>query len=412
LKDLEGHESQHEYTSTLRLITLEEAQAAIHESLINYKPCIEEISLVESPGRILAEDIYAPSNVPPKELAALDGIAVNSKDLLHASHKNPVKLYLKKSYVDSLRSGEAVPIATGMALPRGADAVVRSENFKVEGEYVRIIEKVMPGKDVIQKGEEVREGELLLKAGSIITPEITGLLMELSFEKIHVFRKPRLAIISVGNELFEGYQERGLEAINYSYIISRKSLEAGADVVSISVVHDDEVEFKNKLLELSRNCDVIFTTGGCSIGPNDIVPKAIKSISGAKIIFHGVRCYPAKPTGYAVVNNIPVLMMPGHVVSMYVCYQIFGKKIINLLSGVNESINSCPAILDLDVKGKAGLTSIILISLELRNGELHAVPLKSRPSSFSSLLRVNGYLLVDNDKTIKAGEKILVNLVR
>ncbi|MEM3906513.1 MAG: hypothetical protein QXZ17_06560, partial [Nitrososphaerota archaeon] len=76
------------------------------------------------------------------------------------------------------------------------------------------------------------------------------------------------------------------------------------------------------------------------------------------------------------------------------------------------SINSCPAILDLDVKGKAGLTSIILISLELRNGELHAVPLKSRPSSFSSLLRVNGYLLVDNDKTIKAGEKILVNLVR
>lgn len=409
---MEDHKAQSENPSTLHLISLEEAQAAIQESLIKFRPDIEEISIVESPGRILAEDIYAPSDVPPYDLAALDGIAVRSQDLLNASHKNPVKLYLKKSNVSSISSGEAVLIATGMTLPSGADAVVRSERFKTEGQHVIIIEKVTPGKDVIQKGEEVREGELLLRAGSVIHPETAAMLMELSLKKIRVFRKPRLAIISVGDELYERYQDKGLEAINYSYIISRKAPEAGAEVISISVVRDDENEFATKLLELSEYSDVIFTTGGCSVGANDIVPKAIKFISNAKIIFHGVKCYPAKPTGYALVNDKPVLMMPGHVVSMYVCYQIFGKKIINLLSGINEPIYACPAVLDTDLRGKSGLTSIILMKLELRDGELHAVPLKSRSSSFSSLLRANGYILVDGDRTIKAGEKIIVYLTR
>jgi len=408
---LKDHKVEHNH-AYFRLISLEDALAAIQGSLINHRPEIEEINIVDSPGRVLAEDIYAPSNVPAQNVAALDGIAVNSEDLANASHQNPVKLYLKKSYADSINRGEAAPIATGMVLPKGADAVVRYERFRVEEDYVTIIEKVNSGKDVMMIGEEVKEGELLLRAGCIITPEIAAMLMEFSIKKIRVARKPRLAIISVGDELCEGYKNRGIEAINYSYIISRKALEDGADVVSVDVVPDDENEFTARLLELLKVCDVVFVSGGCSIGPNDIVPRAIKSISNVKLVFHGIKCYPGKPAGYAMINDKPLLMMPGHVVSMYVSYQIFGKKILRSLMGIKEPTNAYPAVLGSEVRGKPGLTSLILVDLEIRNGELYAIPLRSSSSSFKSLLKADGYVLVDGDKALRAGEKVLVNAVR
>ena len=103
-----------------------------------------------------------------------------------------------------------------MSLPKGADTVIRYERFRVEGDYVTIIEKVNSGKDVMMIGEEVKEGELLLRAGCMITPEIAAMLMEFSIKKVRVARKPRLGIISVGDELCEGYKNRGVEAINYS----------------------------------------------------------------------------------------------------------------------------------------------------------------------------------------------------
>jgi len=409
---LNEHMAHHDKAYTLRLISLEEALAAIQESLVNNRLDVEEVSIVDSPGRVLAEDIHAPSNVPPKDLAALDGVAVKSEDLKNASHQSPARLYLKKTYVDSINSGEAALIATGMPLPAGADAVVRYERFRLEGDYVSIVEKIEPGKDVMMRGEEVKEGELLLEAGRLITPEFAAMLMELSFKKIRVFRKPRLAIISVGSELCEGYKERGIEAINYSYIISRKAIEDGVEISQLTVLPDDEDEFTAKLSELSKTCDVIFTSGGCSVGPNDIVPRAINSIANAKIVFHGVKCYPAKPTGYAMINGKPILMMPGHVVSMYVSYQLFGRKIINLLTGRSEPLNAYPAVLGSDVHGKAGLTSIILIDLELRDGILRAMPLRSSSSAFKSLLKADGYILVKGDKVLKAGETVLVSPVR
>ncbi len=400
------------YASTLHLITLEEALEAIQNSLMYFKPDVEVINVSESPGRILAEDIYASRDIPSQDLAALDGIAVKSEDLSYASHQHPVRLLLKKVNTESIQSGEAAPIVTGMPLPNGADAVIRSERYRVDGDYVTIIERVAKGKDVIKKGEEVSEGEQIVTAGYLITPEIAAMLMELSLCKVRVFRKPKLAIIAVGDELCERYRDRGIEAVNYSYLISRKASEIGLDVAPIIVVPDEEDEVVAKLLELSKEYDVIFTSGGCSIGPNDIVPRAIKSIDNAKIIFHGVRCFPAKPTGFAIVNQRPVLMMPGHVVSMYVSFQIFGKKIISLLTGANQFAKVCQAVLDADVKGKPGLTSIVLLNLKFMDNEIHAVPLKSNPSSFRSLLKADGYILVKGDKELKAGDKVIINFTR
>ena len=175
--------------------------------------------------------------------------------------------------------------------------------------------------------------------------------------------------------------------------------------MSVDVVPDDEDEFTARLLELLKVCDVVFVSGGCSIGPNDIVPRAIKSISNVKLVFHGIKCYPGKPAGYAIINDKPLLMMPGHVVSMYVAYQIFGKKILRLLMGVNQPTNAYPAVLDSEVRGKPGLTSFILVDLEIRNGELYAIPLRSSSSSFKSLLKADGYILVDGGKVLRTGEK-------
>ncbi|MEM1579126.1 MAG: molybdopterin-binding protein, partial [Archaeoglobaceae archaeon] len=253
------------------IMTVEEAKKVLFE---NYKPLrkTEEVELIKATGRVLAEDVYAFFSIPPFDRAAMDGYAVKAEDTFEAEENKPAILKLigkveaGEWFEKDITHGEAVEIATGAAIPKGANAVVMVEFTREKGSLVEIYKPVTPGENVMFAGSDIMAGELILRRDTRLTHREIALLSACGINKVKVYQKPKVAVISTGNELLELGEKLKVGSIYdvNSYAICSAIEENGGIAVRIGIVRDDENEIRRAILKALETSDIVITTGSTS----------------------------------------------------------------------------------------------------------------------------------------------------
>jgi len=402
------------------------APSEARDILLRVSPvATETIDTVRARGRVLAEDLYSKVDLPHFARAAMDGYAVIAKDTFGASAGQPG--YLKfagtvemgKEATRPIEKGEAVRISTGGMMPPGSDAVVMVEYTEEAATgTVEIHRGVSPGQNVIQVGDDIQKGAPVFARGRRLRAHDLGALTGIGVSKINVYKKPRVALISTGDEIVEAEREplpgqvRNINQHSLAGLID----ECGAELKDFGVVRDEREALKDALGRALDWADVVMLSGGSSMGAKDIALDVILSFPDAEMIFHGISVSPGKPTIYARAAGKPVLGLPGYPVSALVIFELFAAPLVRALGGeaaaaAGQFKKTTRAILKTNVASQAGREDYIRVCLEEADAKLYARPLPSKSGAIFTLVKADGMIRVDlNQEGIEQGEEVEVIL--
>ena len=396
-----------------RLYSREEALKIILE---NTQPIerVEQIHIEDSAGRVLASDAVAEFNVPPFDRSSMDGYAVKAEDTYGASSFNPKRLTLigvqhaGETFEGELVHGECIQIATGSPIPDGSDAVVMVEYTKQDGEYVEIQRPAYPGANISPEGEDIKIGDVVVKAGEVLTPAKVGALAALNLDTIGVYEKPRVAIFSTGSEirpLGEELAPGQIYDVNSYTLISIVKAQ-GCTPFHKPIVPDERESIEAAVREASKH-DLGIFSGGSSVGVQDLFATVIEDIG--EVLFHGVQVKPGKPTLFGMVDGAPIFGMPGYPTSCLSNAYVFlspGLRKLARLQPPNPRT----------VKAKMGSRFVSssgreqFLTVKVVDGIAHTVFKKS--GAITSMAHADGYIVLPvNLDVIEEGEEVSVTLL-
>jgi molybdenum cofactor synthesis domain-containing protein len=314
------------------LVPLEEAQAYVLERVATL-PGVE-LALDDALGTVAAAEVVAAEAVPPFANSAMDGYAVRAADTAGA----PVELKIMgmlaagQSTEASVGEGEAIRIMTGAPMPSDADAVVLVERTHTTGDTVTIDITVDSGTSVREVGEDVQPGDIVAAPGTLLTPAHLGVLASVGVERVTVHRRPRVGVLSTGNELVtSGPLGRGQIRNSNRPTLLALVREAGFEAVDLGTADDDEGSITDALLSAADACDAVLTTGGVSMGDFDYVKVALESIGAMRWMQIAIK--PAKPFAFGTVGRVPVFGLPGNPVSSMVSFELFARPALRHMAG-------------------------------------------------------------------------------
>lgn len=318
----------------MSLLPVEDALARILEGVTPLPA--EEAALAEAAGRVLAAPLTASRDQPPTAMSAMDGYAVRGADVAAA----PATLRLVGAapaghgFDGAVGPGEAVRIFTGAPLPEGADTIVIQEDTRPGDGTVTVLEAATPGRHVRPAGLDFRAGETLLETGTMLNARRIGLAAAMSRATIPVRRRPRVAILPTGDELVPpGEIPRPDQVISSNnYALAAFVARFGGEARDLGIVRDDLAALR-EAIAAARDCDVLVTLGGASVGEHDLVQKALGE-EGLDLAFWRIAMRPGKPLMYGRLGDLRVLGLPGNPVSALVCARIFLKPLLDALLGV------------------------------------------------------------------------------
>ncbi|WP_440059751.1 molybdopterin biosynthesis protein [Thermogladius sp. 4427co] len=404
------------------LVSIDEA-LSILEKHYSLKPLgVEEIDLDRALYRVLAEDIFSPIDYPPFDRSEVDGYAVRSTDVSWADELAPVKLrVVGRVEVGeipgfSVSPGEAVEIATGSMLPRGADSVVMEEYTSRAGEEVLIYRSTFPGENVSTAGSDISLGDLVLVEGSILTPEKIGLLASLGYDRVKVYRKPKVAVFSTGREVLKpgSVLEPGKVYDTNSYLITSFLQSMGVDAKNYGILPDEEEVVYEALSKALGENDVVITSGGTSAGVKDVVYRVFNRLGQPGVIVHGLRIRPGKPTVIGVARGKLLIGLPGFPLSCYMVLLKLVKPIISRLAGLREVPGySITARIPVKIRKRAGSAMFLPVGLVKTSRGYVAYPVSTSSGSVSSLVLSDGFLYID-EKTelVNEDEEVIIELMK
>jgi molybdenum cofactor synthesis domain-containing protein len=386
----------------------------------------EPLPIVTSLGRVLAKDVLCTRDVPPFDRSAVDGYAVKAEDVFGASETNPIVLNVKgKSSTGIipdrvLEKGSTMQIATGAPMPRGADAVVMVEYTETtDSSRVEIYGTVTPGENVSLQGEDVKKNDLILKPGTFLKPQDIGILAALGVSEIDVMRKPRVGILSTGNELVSLGSEIPRGTIfdsNKPMLLSMVQL-SGAEPIDLGTAIDVREDIAERLRAGLESTDMILTSGGTSVGERDLLPDTVNTLGSPGVLVHGVAMRPGRPVALCAVDEKPIILLPGFPVAALIAYDVFVEPIILRMLGASVGQNESPTIkarATRRIPSSPGIRSFVRGQVLRRNGATLFEPLRSAGSSvISSMVRANGMLVIpENKEGVEEGEEVVVRLLR
>jgi molybdenum cofactor synthesis domain-containing protein len=386
--------------------------------LDNEFPSHEEINVYDAVGRVLAQNTISEKDIPERDKAVYDGYLIHSEDTKNASKENPVFLNVVGRFFPGdepleISRSQAIFTATGGPIPKGDYALIKVENtHDIGNDKIEIRFPLKSKENVAIAGEDVKKGKIMFKRGHVIRPQDAGMLMGIGIYSVKVYRRPKVAIISIGNELvsFEEKSKPPNKTVNnYAFIVSSLVKEFGGIPQFFGIVNDDLKEIKNKLTEALSETDIVLTISGCSLGPKDLVPDAISSLG--KLVFHGIKLSPGKVVGAGVVNNKPIIMLPGHIASTFAGFYLITVPLIAEYSGLKMEVISptVTARLSKDLKTKV-LPYFLRAHLKKGAHEYQAFPVSGGSSRLNNLVEANGYSIIPTRKEMKKGDMIEVNL--
>lgn len=410
----------------------------------------ETVPLSAALGRVLAQDVAAPLDVPGFDRSNVDGFAVRAEDTFGANEDRPRTLRLNTETLATgivptqmVQAGTATPIATGAVVPRGADAVVMIEHtdlrkdeggrMKDESEQTRCIlvsRPITPGANITFAGTDIGRGETVLRRGELLTSRETGVLAALGLAEVAVVRRPRVAILSTGDEIIPPGQamRTGLVYDSNATILADAVRELGGESVPFGIVPDDRVALE-QALRRALACDVILLSGGTSKGAGDLSCRVLGELGPPGIIAHGVALKPGKPLCLAAVRcpipgsdghrTVPVVILPGFPTSAIFTFREFVAPVILQLAGRRHNpLNVVSARLPMRVNSERGRTEYLLVSLIPTTGkqkyaeEFVAYPMGKGSGSVTAFSRADGFVIIPRQREyLEAGDRVEVHLL-
>src|SRR5574340_602665 len=355
----------------------------------------ERVKLEQSLGRVLAEEVRANRDLPPYAVSAMDGFAVRSADL----HAIPAALEIIEDIKagdmahKTVQPGQCARIMTGAPLPQGADAVIRVEDTQAKPDNrVQINLAVKPGNDIRRLGENMRNGEVVLTPGTEITPGVIGVLATVKCTEVQVHRRPRVAILSTGNEL-EGLDEPvdpGKIPDANSYALMAQVQALGIEPVLLGIARDDPDELARHLRR-GLEYDALLVSGGTSVGVHDYVRPTIEAL-GAQMLFWRVAMKPGHPVAFGKVGEKVIFGLPGNPVSSMVCFEQFATPALRRMMGHARSHRRTVEVrLTHNVKHQPGRTEFIRVMLAKEQGGYAATSTGAQGSGMLlSMARADG----------------------
>jgi molybdopterin molybdotransferase len=375
------------------------------------------IPLTEAFNYVTAEDIVANEDLPRFDRSAVDGYAVNAADTTGTSQTKPLLFRLaEKDEIEESGPRQARQVWTGNPIPMGANAVVMLENTKKHNDKLEIWTQMAPFDNVSRQGEDIKKGETAVKAGTRLNPYHLGLLAALGYGEVKVTQKPKIAIISTGNELAQVGAERNPKQIYESNrtMLCAMCSELQAEPLDLGIVKDDTDEIAEKIQIGLKIADAVITTGGTSVGGLDLVPDAVNKIGKPGIIIHGVALRPGMPTALAVLEGKPVMVLSGNPVAAIVGFEVFARPLISRLLGMKkeEPRPMVKATMTKKITTALGRKTFVRVRLYEENNELFAEPVSARGSgAISTMTRGNGFVIVpENREGIAENETVTVHL--
>lgn len=400
----------------MSLIPLNDAFAKVEEG-IRTLPA-EMVSVADALGRVVAEDVAARLTQPPAPVSAMDGYAVVSSDI--PAHPVSLKRIGESQaggpFMGTVQSGQCVRIFTGAPLPAGTDAVIMQEDTEVDGDLITLKEVAFEGKFVRRAGLDFSKGDILIKKGQILSARDIGLLCAMNVPWVHVYRKPRVAILATGDELVMPG-----EALRDSQIISSNSLMIGAmvtamggEAINLGIAGDSESSLRSMLAGVD-GADLLVTSGGVSVGEYDLVRNVLGE-EGLDIDVYRIAIKPGKPFMFGRIKDKPAMGLPGNPVSAYVTAFIFLRAALKKMQGLPfEQDKPIRAVLGGAVKANGARQEFMrAVFSHNENGQLVATPYDKQDSAMlANLAHCEGFILRPvNAPALDKGDETNVIYVR
>jgi molybdopterin molybdotransferase len=362
---------------------------------------IEEISITDSFERILAEDIVAGFPLPPFCRSPLDGYALRAADTAGADEANPASLRITQTIyagevpTEPLSSGETAAVTTGAPLPEGSDTVIKFEDIRREGDTISIRSALRAGENVVPQGEDIAQGEKVLEKGTHITPAAVGLLASLGFVKVSVYKKPRVAVISLGDELLEvGQALRPGKIYNSNlYSLAAQIREAGGAAFPLGIIPDEKTAIAGALNNALAEYDMILTTGGASVGGKDLIKEAI-ALSGATTLFWKVGMKPGTPAVCGEKDRKLIVGLSGNPSAAMITFLMLVRPLLRAMAGKGSgNLPEVSAVMEQPFTKKSSQRRLLRAVVAWKDGAYHAIPAGIQsPGALKSMVICNALI--------------------
>jgi len=413
------HARLHDHDSGEGLLSVEEARERVLSTVHPLGSL--QVPLTDAYGCVLAEDIVATHDLPSFASSAMDGFAVRSVDIAKASPSEPVDLkivgraMIGRRPESTVGGHEASRIATGAPIPAGADTVVPIENVELSGETVRILEPAPEGRHIRPVGEDVRTGSVLVETGKRLGAPELGLLANAGFPHPVVHPRPRVIVLSTGDELIPPTEDPQFGQVRDSnaYTIFGAVREAGAIPVLAGIVKDDVDQLKETLLVHEIQADAFISSGGVSVGERDVVKAAF--FRRGDVDFYRVAMQPGMPQGFGNIEGKPFWGLPGNPVSVFVSFEVFVRPaLMKMLGRTQLGRPEITAVLTQDVTGPVGKLQFARVVVARGDEGWTATPTGARGSNLiSTVSRANGLAMIPpGTETARAGSQVRVMVFR
>lgn len=398
----------------LNVVTREEAVRIILEKIPEAAE-MEIVSLTDALGKVVAEDILSPEDLPAYARSTVDGFAVHAADTYGCSEALPAmvtyagKVLMGEDEKRVLPKASCMQVPTGGQVPEGADAVVMVEHSEDLGDQFRyMLKPVAPGENVNAKGDDIALGEVAVPKGTLIEPRHTAVLAALGISELRVRKPLTVGILSTGDELVD-YTEtpKGTEIRNINSVTLAAAVEAlGCNAKTYPIVPDEEDALREAIDTVRKECDFLIISGGSSVGERDNVNRVLASFG--EVYFHGVALKPGKPTMFAMLDgDVPAFGLPGHPAAAFYTFHLFAKPAILKRRGAIAVPRYVEAELSQKVPSNHGREEILGVALE--DGK--AVPLPAKSGVVSVLSRADGTITIPRDlEGLERGAKVKVLL--
>jgi molybdenum cofactor synthesis domain-containing protein len=339
-------------------------------------------------------------------MAHFDGYAVRHKDTLNASLENRIslkvidKIFAGREHNIEIKLGETCYVATGAYLPKGADTIVPIEHVRVKNGAILLHRPAKKGDHVIKMGEDVKSGEILLKKGHVLRAQDLCLLASLKHLKIRVYKKPKVAITSIGDELTDDPNEisKGKTFISNFFLVTELVRKYGGEPINLGVAPDDINEIREIVMKGLKVADMVITIGGISVGEKDYVCRAVNSLGSPGTVVRGLKVKPGRQTSVAIINGKPVLMLPGLIQSTFIGFIYMGIPLLRFLSGQKTETNHIfvKALLkeNVETRGYKPFKRIVFVDLERKGNQYFAKPIYGISAFKSTLVKSKGFIIL------------------
>jgi len=393
----------------LEVVSAEEARKRFEDRLSLAPMPAESVPLAEALGRTLAADVIAPVDAPPFDRSGVDGFAVRAADTVGASDATPRRLTLNAEVLVcgqapalEVTPGSATAIATGGVVPRGADAVVMIEwTDLVEtdaGPAIDLYRAVNAGQFVSYAGSDIARGETVLRRGAQLGSREIGMLAACGLDAVGVVRRPRVAVLSTGDELtaLGAPLQPGRVYDSNGAMLAAAIREAGGEPVMLGAIRDNEEELLRALKHAVETCDAVVLSGGTSKGAGDLSHRVVPQLGSPGIIVHGVALKPGKPLCLAVIDGKPLAVLPGFPTSAIFTFHAFIAPVVRALAGLPvEDAHSVEATVPVRVPSELGRKEFLLVSLAQGDDGLIAFPSAKGSGAVTAFAQSDGFIEID-----------------